>query len=68
MKNPKLIVALVLLALVVAVALQNSETVETRVLTWSFEAPRALLVTGTLAVGFLAGFLMGARFARRRRK
>ncbi len=40
---------------------QNTETVTTWVFFWSFEAPRAVLLVATFALGGAAGFLIGAR-------
>lgn len=52
------------LLIVVIVVLQNTESVETRVLFFSFTMPRALLLVITLVVGVIAGLLMGSRLRR----
>ena len=59
-------IALLLLVFVAVVVLQNTETVETRLLFATVSMPRAMLLGGTLAIGVLSGFLLGARFERRR--
>jgi len=56
------LIATALLALLgIVVVLQNTETVETHVLFFSFSAPRAALLAATLALGFLVGLLIGSR-------
>jgi uncharacterized integral membrane protein len=60
-KNPGRIVtqwaALLIMVLVIAVALQNAEPVETRVLFTTVTVPLVALLLLTLVVGFGAGFL-----------
>lgn len=53
------------LVIVLIVVLQNTQSVETRVLFFSFTMPRALLLAITLVVGIIAGLLMGSRFRRK---
>ena len=53
------------LVIVLIVVLQNTQSVETRVLFFSFTMPRALLLAITLVVGIVAGLLMGSRFKRK---
>ncbi len=53
------------LLIVLIVVLQNTQSVETRVLFVTFSMPRALLLAITLVVGMIAGLLMGSRFRRR---
>lgn len=55
----KIAVAVVLVTLVIIVVLQNTEPVETRLLFASVTMPRAALLAGTTAVGFLSGWLFG---------
>lgn len=50
--------------LIIIVVLQNSEPVETRLLFASVTMPRAALLVGTAAAGFLSGWLF-ARFRSR---
>jgi hypothetical protein len=52
--------------LTVIVMLQNIQPVETRILFLTLTMPRAFLPAGTLAVGFLLGFVTGRRRAGRR--
>ena len=53
----KFIVGAVLAVLVLIVALQNTEVVETRILYMKLTMPRAALLFGTLIVGFVIGLL-----------
>jgi len=67
-KSPRLVAALVLLALVTIVVLQNTAVVETRLFFATISMPTAFLLLGTLAIGMLIGFLLGARFQRKRNR
>lgn len=61
MSKVKILVAALLALLVLIVVLQNTETVETRILFVSIEMPRAALLFGTLVVGFAIGVLTAGR-------
>lgn len=58
----------VLVVLAVVVVLQNTAEVETRFLFFSLSAPRAVLLTGTLFLGFALGVLATWRHERKRPK
>lgn len=60
------IAVLVLLAGIVV--LQNTAEVETRFLFFSLRAPRAVLLTGTLLIGFALGVLATWRHERKKSK
>lgn len=60
------IVALVILALVVLFTLQNTEPTRIALLFWTLETPRAVVILVVLAAGFLGGWILGGRYARRR--
>lgn len=60
-KNIGIALALIIVLIVV---LQNTQSVETRVLFVSFSMPRALLLAITLVVGVITGLLMGTRLRR----
>jgi len=64
MKNPKATLIAILLVLIVIVTLQNTETVDTKVLFMTLSMPRALLLFITLAVGVVIGLLAGNRSRR----
>lgn len=66
MKTFRKVVAATLLVLVVIVVLQNTETVETRLLFVTLAMPRSLLLFITLVLGAVIGLLLGARWARPR--
>ena len=55
----KLILGLILMGLVVVVALQNAEIVTVRFLLWQFSLPQALMSLASMAVGVVAGLLLG---------
>jgi uncharacterized integral membrane protein len=51
--------------LVVIVALQNTDAVDTRLLFVTVSMPRALLLLVTLLIGIAVGLIVGRRIARR---
>ena len=51
--------------LVLIVILQNTEAVETKLLFVSISMPRAVLLFGTLLIGFTLGVLTAGRIARK---
>ena len=55
------LVALLVIAVAVVV-LQNTETVETRILVAKIEMPRALLISVAFLVGVACGLLLATRF------
>ena len=59
----KLAVIAILAILVLVVALQNTANVETRILFATVTMPRAILLFVMLAIGFVIGWLSGARFS-----
>lgn len=63
LKNISLVVVLVL---VVIVVLQNTESVETRLLFATLEMPRALLLFSTLVLGVIVGVFVGMRLGKGR--
>lgn len=58
MRHYKLILALVLTGLVVLFAVQNYEVVQLRLLFWSIEMSRALLVFVVFATGIGLGWIL----------
>lgn len=63
--NLKLLIGLILAGLVVMFTLQNADVVQLRFLFWTWSMPRALMIFGVLAVGFLLGWLLSSRLRRR---
>ncbi len=61
----KTILASILLVLGIIVVMQNTETVDTRLLFATVSMPRALLLAITLGVGILIGLLLGRRMHKR---
>jgi putative membrane protein len=47
-----------LIALVLILVVQNTQVVEFRFLVWTISMSRALMLFGTLAIGFIAGWLL----------
>lgn len=54
-----------LLLLTVVIVLQNTETVETKLLFFTLSMPRAALLFGALTIGFSVGVLVANRLASR---
>ena len=52
-------VLLVLLALVIVFALQNTQVVDVQFFFWTLSMSRALVLLGTLVIGLFAGWLIG---------
>lgn len=65
MKKARPILAAVLAILVLVVVLQNTESVETKLLFATVEMPRALLLLVTMLVGVVLGLVAGLRMAGR---
>lgn len=63
----KLFMTVLILALVLAYTLQNTESVEIAFYPWKAEISKALLSLGALLVGVVLGFILG-RIDRRRSK
>lgn len=68
MRSAKNVVIAVLLVLVIVVVLQNTETVDTKLLFVTLSMPRALLLGLTLLVGVVAGLLLGTKLPRAQKK
>jgi uncharacterized integral membrane protein len=64
----RLILALVLIILVVIVVIQNTETVDTRLLFFTISMPRALLLCVTFLLGTVSGILLAIWHSARKRK
>ena len=60
----KLIALIVVVVLAVIIFLQNTETVETRILLLTFQMSRALLLMLTFLLGLLTGVLLATNFLR----
>lgn len=66
MKNPKVILSLVLLGLLIVFVIQNAEVLNVNFLFWSFAMSRALTLFFVLAIGIVIGWVLhGLRRARR---
>ena len=65
--RPKYVVLLLVLLLVLIILSQNREVVTLRLLFWSVEMSRVILVLITVGLGFILGFVTNAIVARRRR-
>lgn len=61
----RIITAIVLAILVVIVVLQNTQTVETRLLFVTITMPRAVLLFVTLLVGFALGLITATWLGRK---
>jgi len=67
LRSPKNIVIAVVLVLVVIVAIQNKETVDTKILFATISMPRSLLLFVMLAIGIVTGLLLSARSKKKQR-
>jgi uncharacterized integral membrane protein len=63
----KLVLVGMAILLIVVIVLQNTDTVETKLLFFSMTMPRAALLFGAMAIGFTAGVLVTNRLALRSR-
>ena len=63
MQKIKLVVIAILAVLVLIVALQNTANVETNLLFATVTMPRAILLFVMLVIGFVIGWLSGARYS-----
>lgn len=61
----KLSTMAVLAMLGLIVILQNTDQVQTRILLWSITMPRAVLLVGTLLIGFALGVITTFFFSNR---
>lgn len=68
MARVKLISALVLVALVIIVVLQNTQTVETKFLFITLTLPRAALLGITMLIGVAVGMLLALGISGRKSK
>ncbi len=64
----KLVVLVVVAILAVIIFLQNTETVETRILLSTVKMSRALLLILTFLLGLLTGALVTAHFLRKKKE
>lgn len=68
MSKFKTVLVAIIVVLVIIVVLQNTESVETKILMASVTMPRAILLLITLLAGFAAGLVVSARARRAARK
>jgi len=55
MKLGKIVILIILTLLLIVVVLQNTQNIETKILFFTFQMPRALLLFMTTILGFLLG-------------
>ena len=65
MRKAKLIGSIILILLIVIVVLQNTQSVETKILFFTITMPRALLLIASAAIGFVLGLLSSLRISRK---
>ena len=68
MNTIKLITAAVLALMGLVIVLQNTDSVETKLLFVTLEMPRAVLLFGTTTIGFLIGILVSLHFTKGKQK
>lgn len=60
MKNVRLMLILLLVAIIVIFTVQNAEELQVRFLLWSFSTRRAFVLFGVLGVGIVLGWSLRA--------
>ena len=60
----RILIAIIAAILVIVVVLQNTQTVETKLLLVTIAMPRAVLLFVTLLVGFAFGLITATRLSR----
>jgi uncharacterized integral membrane protein len=65
MKNIKIILITLILAMAVVVSLQNTEEVKTKLLFTTITLPRVLLLLLTFSLGYVAGFITPSLLRRK---
>ena len=68
MNTLKLITAAVLALMGLVIVLQNTESIETKLLFITLEMPRAVLLFGTTTIGFLIGILVSLHFTKGKKR
>ena len=68
MSKTKAVIIAVVGLLVLIIVLQNTQAVETKLLFFSVTMPRAVLLFGTMLIGFALGVLTASRIGRRRKE
>ena len=66
MKQAKIVAITILAALGLIIVLQNTQSVETRILFVTITMPRAVLLFGTTLIGFVVGVLASLRMQRKK--
>jgi uncharacterized integral membrane protein len=66
LRKIRLFLMVVAALLVLIVVLQNTQTVETKILTFTLEMPRAALLLGTLSIGYVLGALTAHRIIKKK--
>ena len=66
MKRAKMIGILILALSVGIIVLQNTESVQTKILFFTFTMPRAVLLFLTALIGFIMGVLSSLRVGRKK--
>ena len=56
--NAKKIIVLFLVVLLMVFIIQNTQVVEVKLLFWKVSMSRALMLLGTLVIGFVSGWLI----------
>ncbi len=59
--DPKMILILVIVALIIIFSLQNSETVPVKFFFWKITMPRVFLILGSVVIGVIIGVLYPIR-------
>lgn len=55
--DPKMILIIVIVTIIIIFSIQNSETVAVKLFFWKISLPRVLLIMGSVIVGVVIGIL-----------
>lgn len=59
--DPKMILILVIVGLIIIFSLQNSQTVDVKLFFWKISMPRVFLILGSVIIGVVIGVLYPMR-------
>ncbi len=67
MRKPKIIIALVFIAILLVILIQNTQVVTLQLLFWEISMSQILLTSFTLLIGLVSGYIVAKVLGTRRR-
>ena len=67
MRKPKIIIALVSIAILLVILIQNTQVVTLQLLFWEISMSQILLTSFTLLIGLVSGYIVAKVLGTRRR-